>query len=578
MSDRATEYAESVAGGRVPACRTVRLACERHLRDLADGRARGLRWDADAAERVLSFCSAFLRLAGGRHEGRPFDPRPWQCFVLGSLFGWKGDDGFRRFRTAYVEIAKGNGKSPLAAAVGLYMLVADGEARAEVYAAATKKDQAMVLFRDAVAMRDQSPSIARRVAKSGAAGKEWNLAHHASGSFFRPISSDDGQSGPRPHCGLIDEVHEHKTSHVVDMMRAGTKGRSQALIVEITNSGYDRASVCWRHHEYSLSVLGGLPNDSWFAFVCGLDPCEAHAAEGKTQPVEGCADCDDWRDERVWPKANPNLDVSVTRKYLREQVAEAEGMPSKQAVVKRLNFCWWTEGRAQWLTPELWSRGAGPLDRAALSGRECHGGLDVASTTDVAALVLAFRDAPEPGLTALLPHFWIPEATADRRQKEDGIPWRAWAAAGLVTLTPGEVIDQDAIEGAVEAASEEYRLADVAFDPWNASQLCTHLQQFGIVMVQFPQNVRNFNEPSKEFERRLKDGTLRHGSHPVLDWMAGNAVAETDRSGNLRPVKPSHNDPRKVDGVVAAVMALARLMLDPRGSGSVYDSEGIFYL
>lgn len=562
--DRATQYARDVVAGKVIAGRLVRLACERHLRDLESGATRGLRWDAEAAERVIEFIERFCCLAGGEHEGKPFIPSPWQAFIIGSLFGWKGEDGYRRFRTAYVEIGKGNGKSPLAAAIGLYMLMADGEARAEVYAAATKKDQAMVLFRDAVAMVKQSPGLTKKLPTSGAVGREWNLAYLKTSSFFRPIASDDGQSGPRPHCGLIDEVHEHKTPLVIDMMRKGTKGRRQALIFEITNSGYDKSSVCWQHHEYSEWILSGrLQNDSWFAYICTLDPCQSHQAEGKTQPVEGCPDCDDWRDESVWEKSNPNLGVSITLKYLREQVEEAKGMPSKEGITKRLNFCWWTEGETAWLPADLWARGAGKIDVQYLPGRPCYAGLDMASKIDVAAFVLCFPGFPEQGHYALLPWLWIPRATAEARAEADGLSYLAWEREGHICLTDGDVIDQDMIEETIKEAADTYQILEVAYDPWNAAQAATHLQEYGLKLVEFGQNLRNFNEPSKQFESLLKEGKLHHGSHPVLDWMAGNVTVITDRSGNIRPVKPKHESRKKVDGIVAGVMALGRAMLAP---------------
>ena len=208
-ADPATQYARDVTAGKILAGPDIRNACARHLRDLDEGPARGLVWDIEAAQRAYDFFAKVLKLNGGEHEGAPFILLPWQCFIVGSIFGWKREDGYRRFRTAYVESGKGSGKSPLAAGVGLYCLMADREPRAEVYAAATKKDQAMILFRDAVAMVDQSPALLQRIQKSGGAGKEWNLAYLQAGSFFRPISSDDGQSGPRPHCALIDEIHEH---------------------------------------------------------------------------------------------------------------------------------------------------------------------------------------------------------------------------------------------------------------------------------------------------------------------------------------------------------------------------------
>ena len=218
----------------------MRLACKRHLDDLGPWAGAGATWDREASDRAIGFFRDVLRLNGGEHEGKPFILHESQEFIVGSLFGWKGRDGFRRFRVAFVEIGKGNGKSPLAAGIGLYMLMADKEPRAEIYAAAVDKDQAQILFRDAVAMVDQSPQLASRLVKERRIRREWNLADLKTGSFFRPIASEHrgrGKSGPRPHCALLDEVHEHPTDAMVEFMRAGTKGRRQALIFMITNSG-----------------------------------------------------------------------------------------------------------------------------------------------------------------------------------------------------------------------------------------------------------------------------------------------------------------------------------------------------
>lgn len=554
-ADPVLAYAEDVVSGRVVAGRLVRLAAERHIRDLAEGAKRGLRWDLPAAMHAIEFFG-WLRL----EDGREFALLPFQQFIVGSLFGWMGPDGCRRFRTAYVEMGKGNGKSPLAGGVGLYGLVADGEPAAEVYSAATTREQASILFRDAKGMAQASPSIAGRLKIDLA-----NIAHPASRSFFRPCSSEHrGLDGKRVHMALIDELHEHPTPLVADKMRAGTKTRKQALILEITNSGHDRDTVCWRHHDYSAQVLSGkVENDAWFAYVCTLDACAKHAGEGRTQPVEGCADCDDWRDEGVWPKANPGLVDILPLKYLREQVEEAKGMPSKEGITKRLNFCWWTEGETSWLPAELWARGAGPIDADALAGRPCFGGLDVASKTDVAAWVMAFPGWPEEGSYTLLCRFWLPRKMAQEREHAAGVPWSLWERAGLVTLTDGDGINLDLIEEQIKADAEAYQIEEVAVDPWNAAQITTHLQEHGIKVVDFAQNIRNYNEPSKEFELLLKQGRVRHGDNAVLTWMAGNVVVVTDASGNIRPVKPDHHSHKKVDGVVAAVMALGRAMLAP---------------
>jgi len=358
-----TAYAQAVVAGEIVAGKPVRLACQRHLRDLETGHERGLTFDEKAESRALEYFG-MLCLSEGEFAGKPFTLQPFQKFIVGSLFGWKGDDGYRRFRKAYIEIAKGNGKSPLAAAVGLYALVADGEEGAEIYSAAVTREQAGILWSDAKHMVEASPALSRRVSVNVR-----NLAVLSTNSYFRPVSSEARSlDGKRVHFALIDELHEHPSAMVVDKMQAGTKGRRQPLIFEITNSGYDRHSVCYQHHDYSIRILEGiLDDDGWFAFVCALD--------------EG----DDWQDEAVWPKANPNIDVSVTLKYLREQVREAVGMPAKQNIVKRLNFCIWTEQSTRWIDIALWDACRQPIDRESLIGRVCFGGLDLSSTTDISA-------------------------------------------------------------------------------------------------------------------------------------------------------------------------------------------------
>lgn len=562
-ADPCTAYARDVVAGKVVAGRLVRLACERHLRDLETGAARGLKWDREVPSKALRFFGA-LRLA----DGRPFQLEPFQAFLTGCLFGWKNDDGSRRFRVGYIEIGKGNGKTPWAAAVGLYGLVADREPAAEVYAAATTADQAMILYRDARRMAEDSPALARHLDLSNKTSMAYGH------SFFRPLSGEHRtKSGPRPHMALVDEVHEHPDAQVWDKMRAGTKGRRQALVIGITNSGWDRSSVCWHLHDYSAAVLEGrVENDSWFAYVCGLDPCADHQAEGKQQPVEGCAACDDWREEKNWPKANPGLGSILPAKYLREQVEEAKGIPTKEGIVRRLNFCYWTEGETLWLPVDLWAKGAGTVDAEGLRGKECWGGLDIASKIDVAAFALTFPDEPAVGHYTFLWRFWIPRAGAQARAVADGVPWLVWERQGWVKLTEGNSIDPDTIEQDVMDLFGKYAIQQLAYDPWNATQMALHLKEFGIEVVEFPQNLKNFNEPSKTFESGLKDGKVHHDNNPVATWMAGNVAVITDRSGNIRPVKPDHNSPKKVDGIIAAVMALGQSLTRPASPTGTFEA------
>lgn len=289
-----------------------------------------------------------LKLSEGQFDGQPFKLHPSQAFIVGSLFGWMREDGRRRFRRAYIEQGKGNGKSPLAGGLGLYGMTADGEAGAQVYAAAAKRDQAGILFADAVKMVRQSPALARRLEFSGGPGREFNIAHHASGSFFRPVSRDTGKtgSGPRPYFVLADEVHEMPDRKILEMLERGFKFRRNPLLFMITNSGSDRNSVAWEEHEHAVKVAAGHTeavndptfvgeplDDTTFSFVCSLD-------EGD----------DPLRDPSCWAKANPLMGVTITEQYLAEVVAQAKAIPGQLNGILRLHFCVWTDAETAWMT------------------------------------------------------------------------------------------------------------------------------------------------------------------------------------------------------------------------------------
>jgi len=540
--DRATAFAQAVADGELIAGPQVRDACTRHLRDLEEGEARGLYWDLDAANHAIGFFEEVLRLNGGRFEGEPFHLLPWQAFIVGCLYGWKAEDGWRRFRVAYVETAKGSGKSPLAAGVGLYGLVADGEERAEVYAAATKKDQAQILFRDAVAMVDQSPLLATRIVKSGAVGKEYNLAFHKTSSFFRTVAADDGQSGPRPHVALLDEIHEHKTPLVVEMMRAGTKSREQALIFMITNSGTDRLSVCWDYHDYAVKVASGaLEDDSFFGFVCCLDETD-----------------DPFESEECWYKANPSLAYGIPGlKYLREQVTQARGMPSKEATVKRLNFCMWVQADNPAISRDAWlATQDKAFDLDSLLGRRCYAGLDLSSTQDLTALVLMFEPVPDDPVWRMIPYFWLPEEGLARKAEKDRVPYTLWKERGHLLTTPGKAINKRHVLHQLSEIAAMYDLQGIGYDRWRIEDLTALIDDEGVTLpplVSCGQGFQTMAPAVDEFERRLVNVEMRHTGHPVLTWCAANAVYQEDPAGNRKVDKRKSTG--RVDGIVAAVMA-----------------------
>jgi phage terminase large subunit-like protein len=569
--DEATAYAVAVSSGAVIAGPHVRNACKRHLKDLQDGHARGLVWRVDKVERVLKFFRKILKLNGGDFEGLPFNPLPWQCFILGSIFGWYKQEGdtrwattcpsedlskflmYRRFRVAYQETGKGSGKSPLAAGIGLYMQIADEESRAEVYAAATKKDQAMVLFRDAVAMVDLSDQLKSRIKKSGKLPNVWNLAFPATNSFFRPIASDDGQSGPRPSCALLDEVHEHKSGTVIEMLRAGFKFRKQPLMFMITNSGADKTSVCYDYHEYGVKVCGGAQDDdTFFAYICAHD-------EGE----------DPFLDESCWPKSNPSLGHTFGLDYLRNQVTQAKGMPSKESTVRRLHFCQWVQAYNPWISSDVWDLNkADPIPLNLLRGETCNAGLDLSSKNDLTALVLTFPHTD--GTVSVHPYFWVPEDGIVQKEEKDRVPYVAWSRKGFIELVPGPVIDYAFVADRINDLLQDYALT-INFDRWRIDELKRELAKLGLEwgdnegpLKPHGQGYKDMNPAIEGAEDLLKVGKLRHGSHPVLTWCVSNAVVTKDPA-ELRKFDKSKATAR-IDGAVALAMAL-------RGDQSEQDGD-----
>lgn len=555
--DPVTRYARQVVAGKIKAGPQVRAACQRHLTDLELGPARGLHFDIAAARRAIGYFADILRLNGGEHEGKPFHLGGWQQFVVGGLFGWMGPDGHRRFRVAYIETGKGSGKSPLAAGIGLYGLTADNMPRAEIYAAATKKDQAMILFRDAVAMVDQSPQLSRRLTKSGTGEKVWNLAYLAKGAFFRPISSDDGQSGPRPHVVLVDEVHEHRDNSIIEKLRAGTKSDPDALIFMITNSGAGKHGPAWQYHEYGAKVAAGMvQDDGFFAYICGLD-------EGD----------DPMRDETCWEKANPSLSLGIPGlKYLREQVQEARGMPAKEAMVRRLNFCQWTEAENPWISADVWLGAKREYDWRDYRGRRAWAGLDLSSTTDLTGLVLWIEPegAAEPWRLAAIP--WLPDDELLRKEDADRVPYLAWKAAGHLETTPGRAVSKLAVLRRLAEISGLFELQAVAFDRWRIEDLKQMAADEGIPlpnMVPHGQGYKDMSPALEAFETALLNGQVVHDGNPVFTWCAANAVTVSDDAENRKLSKERATG--RIDLMVAAVMGAGVALQRREGAGNFED-------
>lgn len=545
VDDPVTRYAEDVSAERIVAGPWVRKACERHLRDLRQAKRRGLVWRLDLASRAIDFFPDLLVL----ENGSPFHLLPWQQFIVGSLFGWHLADGYRRFRTAYIETGKGSGKTPLAAGVGLLGLTSDGQPAAEIYSAATAREQASIVFNDAKRMREMNPDLATLIDDKVA-----SLAVPATFSVFRPVSSEHrGLDGKRVHMAIIDELHEHPSSMVVDKMRAGTKAQRNALIFEITNSGYDRESVCYRHREYSEKVLEDIfENERWFAYVCSLD------------------ETDDWTDPACWIKANPSLGVTIPESYLREQVDEALGMPTKQNIVKRLNFCIWTEQSALWMPMDKWDQCDGEIDIAGLRGRPCFAGLDLSQNGDLTSLALYFPGA-DGDRDVVLPFFWMPRDGILDRERTDHAPYSTWVEQGFMLTCPGSQIDYDFVADQLVRLSTDYgfEIQEIAFDRWGATTIYQKLTEAGFTLVQFGQGYESMNAPTVVLGNYIALRKLNHGGHPILRWNASNlAIAQGPREA-VKPDKRSSKS--RIDGIAATIMALARATAHTGQQESEYD-------
>jgi phage terminase large subunit-like protein len=558
--DPTTAYAGAVIDGSVVAGRLVRQACRRHLEDVARQTELGLEWRPAAAQEAIDFFAEVLCLPENTNAGdeadredevttpRPFILEPWQAFIVGALFGWYTRQGFRRFREAYIETAKGSGKTPLGAGIMLYLLVADGQRGAQVFLAAVSREQAGIAWRDVLAMVEASPEL-RDLFRDGRRANQ--LIVPEDGSFLKPVSSEKrGLDGKRVHGALIDELHEQPTPIVVNKMRAGTKGMRNALIVKTTNSGFDRTSVCWSHHEYSRKVLEGtLRNDAWFTFIAGLDPCEACVTAGRWFPADDCATCDDWRTEGPhWLKANPNLGVSLPWQYLRERVEQAKGMPTESSDVLRFNFCVWTQGASRAIDMGRWMACLPMPSDAELAGAECFGCLDLGETDDFSAWgrLWILKD----GRVAVKMRYWLPRIALERYPSR---PYDTWERQGLLTVTEGDVTDYDTIRETVRVDYAATGMRAVFYDTKSARETAQILMAAGVDMVPVTQGFA-LNEAVKRFLELVVAGQVCHGNDPILSWMASNTVVLEGARKEKRLAK--ERSPEKIDGIAALVMGI----------------------
>ena len=535
MTDDVTRYARQVVRGAHPAGALHRAACVRHLRDLDERKARGLVWAPKTAARVIEFFT-HLKHFKGEWAGQPLTLSPWQAFIVGSLFGWQRD-GLRRFRTAFIELPRGNGKSTMAGGLGLWMAFFDGEPAADVYAVATKRDQAKICWDYAKHITLRVPALRSRIAV-----QQYNLHQVSSASKFEPLGSDSNTlDGLRPHFVIADEVHAHKDASVIDVMLTGMGTRRQPMLFEITTAGIQRTGPWWTHREYTRLLLEQRhEDDAWFGFIAGAN-----------------AD-DDWREPAIWQKANPNYGLSVKTDYLEVECRKATGMPIFQSAFRRLHVGQLVEQEEKVIDRQAWDGCATRVTLDACKGRVAFGGLDLSSTTDLTAFVLVFPDAD--GTVTVLPWFWIPSDNIAARVQRDRVPYDAWVRQGFVTVTPGNVTDYDVVRRDIVQACAGLDLKALAYDPSNATQLSTQLQgDLGAdKLIPTPQGFKHYNEPTTRLVAAVAGRRLRHPGHPVLTWNADNLTLTGNSYGEVRPDKTRAVE--RIDGMVALIMAFGQYL------------------
>lgn len=512
------------------------------------------RYDKKKADRAVTFIENLCHTKG-KWAGTPFWLLPWQEQLIRDIFGIVKADGNRQFRTAFVEICKKVGKSELAAAVALYLLYADNEPSAEVYGAAADRQQASIVFDVAKQMVEMSPALMKRSKLMGATKR---IVNYGNAGYYQVLSAEVGGKHGFSVSGLVfDEIHTQPNRQLYDVLTKGSSdARQNPLHFIITTAGNDRHSIAYELHTKAVDILEGRRVDPTFYPV-----------------VYGLKDDDDWEDEANWYKVNPSLGYTVDIERLRDAYREAKQNPADEVTFKWLRCNMWVSSTVAWIPDAIYMRGNESIEAASLEGRDCYAGLDLSSTGDITALVLIFPPRDENEKYVLLPYFWIPEETIPRRVKANSVPYDIWEKQGYIMSTEGNVIHYDFIEKFIMYLSEKYHILEIAVDRWNATQMIQNLEGEGFTIVPFGQGFSSMSAPTKEFYRLLMEGRIIHGGNPVLRWMAGNVVIDTDPAGNIKVTKAKSKE--KIDGIVAAIMALDRCIRQEGQSGSVYDERGL---
>jgi len=544
------KYAQQVVDGDLLACKWVKKACERYLNDRIKAESGWIyRFNPEKAEKSIKFMQLLPHVKGKWAASKQkIVLEPWQQFILANLFGWvRVSDDMRRFREAYIKVPRKNGKSVLAAGVGLYCMAADDEYGAEVYSGATSEKQAWEVFRPAKLMAQKTPPLLDHF---GIEVNAKNLLRIADFSRFEPLIGNPGD-GASPSCAIVDEYHEHDSSDLYDTMITGMGAREQPLMFVITTAGSNIGGPCYEKELEAQKVLDGVFDDErTFAIMYGID--------------EG----DDFKNPENWAKANPNLGVSVSEDYLEAQVSSAIRTPSRQNSVKTKHFNMWVGAKTAWLPMDVWTRcGDENLNEEDFYGLPAFVGLDLATKIDVAARCTIFvKIIDDKKHYYAFPHMYLPEEALDKAKNASS--YRGWATSGHLQLMDGAEVSFDDIEEDIISLASKYQIQEIAYDPWQATQMAQNLRSAGAMAIEYPHQVKYLSPAMKELEAALVSGRFHHPNNPVFDWMASNVTARLDKKDELYPNKDFPEN--KIDGIIAALMAVGRAMINEE-HGSMND-------
>lgn len=510
-------------------------------------------FDKQAANKAIGFIETFCTHTKGELSGTALILEDWQKKIVGDLFGWKNKKtNLRRYRTAYIQIARKNGKSTLAAALALLMLYVDDEKGSEVYSAASNRQQAGIVFEIAKGMIQNNKELNSR-------GKIFrnSIINEGKGNFYQAISSDSKtKHGFNSNCVVYDELHTAPNRELWDALATSVGSRRQPLIITITTAGFDRQSICYELYSYAKRILNkSLKDDTFYpcVFECDID--------------------DDIQDEKVWKKANPNYGISLKKKYMKIESQKAMDVPSYLNTFKRLHLNMWTDSVSVWIPNSEWMECHQEFDYDSLDGCAAWGGLDLASTRDLSALTLVFKVEDK---FVIMPYIFVPKENAIKRSKIDGVDYLTFIRENDVIATEGDVQDYSFIRKTINDLSKKYRIQSIAYDRWGASQLILDLtNQDGVPMSPLGQGFVSLSAPTKTFEREILAKNVIHPNNKCLNWCMSNVAIQEDASGNLKPAKNKSKE--KIDPVVATICAFAEMMTMDSGE-SVYDERGLILL